>query len=72
MAYMCCLLNIFGFMLQDRYSLDESEPKIDRSQDWQMLRGLEENGVTIIQFKRPLDTCDDKDVIIEVNILYFV
>ena len=44
-----------------------SKPIIDNTtKDWFALKGREENGWTVIQFKRLLDTCDMMDVPIKV------
>jgi len=35
--------------------------------NWFGLQGREENGWTVIQFKRAIDTCDKMDVVIKVR-----
>ena len=43
-------------------------PRLDKSQDWQLLHGEESNGETIIKFVRKLDTCDTAgDKVIKVG-----
>lgn len=56
-------------LIKDCYALNNSKPMIDKTtNDWFPLNGREENGWTIIQFKRLLNTCDQQmDVPIKVN-----
>ncbi|CAF2078555.1 unnamed protein product [Rotaria magnacalcarata] len=59
---------------QDRYAYDLSRPVIDNTtSDWSAIKGSEQNGWTVIQFKRFLDTCDSMDVSIKsgTNILIY-
>ncbi len=44
---------------QDRYAEDESLPKIDKSQDWKLLKSAQNETHTILQFSRPYKTCDN-------------
>ena len=48
--------------------MDKSEPQIDSSQDWELLAGNETATHTILKFRRKFETCDDKDLNIEVNV----
>lgn len=41
-------------------------PPIDKSQDWFLISGEEENGFTVLEFSRNLTTCDPKDLEIKV------
>ncbi|ESO82137.1 hypothetical protein LOTGIDRAFT_135206, partial [Lottia gigantea] len=50
---------------KDRHSTGHYEPIIDKSQDWILLSGKEENGKTILKFVRKLRTCDKDDRSIE-------
>ena len=47
--------------LQDRFAVQQSLPPIDSSQDWFLVRGMEDGGYTILEFTRNWTTCDDKD-----------
>ena len=47
--------------LQDRFAVQQSLPPIDPSQDWFLVRGMEEGGFTILEFTRNWTTCDDRD-----------
>ena len=42
-------------------------PKIDSQQDCELIPLEEDNGKTIMKFKRKLDTCDPQDNKIEVG-----
>ena len=52
--------------LKDRYAETRVRPPIDKSQDWFLISGEEENGFTILEFSRNLTTCDTKDLEIKV------
>ena len=52
---------------QDRYALAQSLPPVDPQQDWNLVRGENENGFTSLEFWRKLVTCDEKDRDIEVS-----
>lgn len=44
-----------------------SEPHIDPSQDYILLKGYENNTHTLLRFRRKLDTCDyEHDIVINV------
>ena len=58
------------FLLQDRYAESYSLPAIDDKQDYNLTEAYEQNGTTILKFSRKYDTCDKKDVKIEV--MYFL
>lgn len=49
-------------VLLDSYSNDQLQPTIDNQQHFSNVRGKEANGVTLLQFTRPLDTGDGLDV----------
>ena len=53
---------------QDRFAVQEALPPIDSSQDWFLVRGVEEGGYTILEFTRNWTTCDDRDRDISVII----
>ena len=56
------------FHRQDYHTVAKAVPKLDKSQDWQLLHGEESNGETIIKFVRKLDTCDTAgDKVIKVG-----
>ncbi|XP_047468824.1 DBH-like monooxygenase protein 1 [Penaeus chinensis] len=49
-------------MLQDCYATDYTMPKIDKSQDVELLGGYQNDTHTVLRFSRPLDSCDaDED-----------
>ncbi len=54
--------------VQDRYAEAKEQPPIDESQDWELLSGREEDGYTILQFRRDWVTCDDRDRNIDVSV----
>ena len=53
-------------ILQDRFAIGRYLPPVDESQDWFLVSGVEENGYTILEFRREFTTCDDKDLTIKV------
>ena len=53
--------------MQDRYADAESLPPIDPQQDWNLIRGENENGFTTLEFSRKWVTCDERDRDIEVS-----
>lgn len=40
--------------------------KIDKNQNWQLLKYAETNGFTIFKFKRDITLCDPEDLTIDV------
>ena len=56
--------------LQDRYAEREALPPIDPSQDWFLVRGMEDGGYTILEFTRNWTTCDgrDRDIVVRMKI----
>ena len=60
--YFHCIQNF-----QDRFAAQQSLPPIDPSQDWFLVKGMEEGGYTMIEFTRNWTTCDDKDRDISVS-----
>ena len=61
----------FSYMpFQDRHTVGHSMPLIDKSQDWHLLYGEENEFGTILKFVRQINTCDDtEDMKITVCIL---
>ncbi|XP_078655821.1 DBH-like monooxygenase protein 1 homolog isoform X2 [Branchiostoma floridae x Branchiostoma belcheri] len=52
--------------LTDRYATENGAPAVDTtSQDWVLLSGWENDTHTSLSFKRPFDTCDTQDRVIE-------
>ena len=50
------------------YATANGAPAKDMSQDVKLLSATESNGVTIVRFKRKLNTCDkEKDNVITVS-----
>jgi hypothetical protein len=56
-----------SYHIQDRYAVAQSLPPIDPQQDWNLVRGENENGFTTLEFWRKWVTCDDRDRDIEVS-----
>ena len=54
--------------MQDRYAFEQRLPPVDPQQDWNLVGGENENGVTTLEFWRKLITCDELDRDIEVRI----
>ena len=40
---------------------------MDKKQDYKLIASQEKDGKTILEFKRKIDTCDDKDRVLEVS-----
>lgn len=59
---------------QDRHvSRGHVEPIVDASQDWELLRGSENDTHTVLKFRRAYDTCDrDQDIRITVSGLFCI
>ncbi|XP_071957735.1 DBH-like monooxygenase protein 1 homolog [Antedon mediterranea] len=55
--------------LSDRYATEYAKPEADTSQDYTLLYGREEGGRTTVGFRRALNTCDDKDNVINDDTL---
>ena len=36
-------------------------PRLDEQQDWKLINATEEDGYTIIEMERALETCDSQD-----------
>ncbi len=53
--------------MQDRYATAESRPPVDAQQNWILEAGEEENGYTVLAFRRDWVTCDDQDRDIKVG-----
>ncbi|XP_064630534.1 DBH-like monooxygenase protein 1 homolog [Lineus longissimus] len=47
-------------ILQDRHATGHTKPLMDPKQDVELLMGKEEDGFTILKFKRKLNTCDQQ------------
>ena len=60
---MSCIFQYFW----DRYAVSRTVPVLDECQDWMLVSGGVENGHTILEFKRHLTTCDNKDMDITVS-----
>ena len=60
------------FFLQDFHGVTtkNTRPVKDTKQDYELVGGSESNGVTVLEFKRKLVTCDSKDLDIPVSMLY--
>ena len=60
------------FFWQDRHADGHMMPEIDSQQDYELISLTEENGKTIMKFKRKFDTWDADDNKIEVcHLTYF-
>ena len=58
---------------KDRYASGYGVPEEDQSQDYELISLTEVGGNTTMKFKRKFETCDGKDITIEVryNFFYF-
>ena len=57
-------------VLKDRHTnatTRHAPPVIDKSQDWVLLHGEENEFGTILKFSRKLETCDNDDLTIDVS-----
>lgn len=54
--------------IQDAYGVGNIRPVKDKIQDTNLLGGKEEDGWTIIDFSRKLQTCNEHDITITVRI----
>ena len=55
-------------ILQDRFASRRGPPEIDEEQDWELVgEGEEEDGFTILEFRRKYVTCDDMDLPVTVS-----
>ena len=52
---------------QDRFAEGRYEPGIDESQDWFLTGYSEYSGRTILEFKRKMTACEEKDLDITVS-----
>jgi hypothetical protein len=52
---------------QDYHTVEHSAPVLDKSQDWTLLHGEENDFGTILKIARKLDTCDENDYKISVH-----
>ena len=57
---------VVGFP-QDRYAENNGVPAMDEKQDYKLIAFQEYSGKTILEFVRKIDTCDDKDRVLEVK-----
>ena len=69
----CEIINIISIYnischMQDRYAFEQSRPPIDPQQDWNLIRGENENEFTTLEFSRKWVTCDERDRDIEVRL----
>ena len=60
-------MKYFVLFLQDRYAEGRYLPPIDESQDWFLVGGEEEDGFTVLEFTRNFQSCDGKDLNVEVS-----
>ncbi len=54
-------------MIQDRFATAPSLPTVDVSQDWILEDGTEQDGFTVIAFRRNWVTCDQQDRDVKVS-----
>ena len=47
--------------MQDRHGVGNTEPVMDKSQDYELIAGSQSNGKTILKFKRKILACDSED-----------
>ncbi|XP_035696831.1 DBH-like monooxygenase protein 1 [Branchiostoma floridae] len=50
--------------LTDRYAEAKAQPRMDESQDWELVSGYENETHTVLRFNRKLTTCDVRDRVI--------
>ncbi len=55
-------------LLQDRFADKKALPPIDEQQDYELTGFQESGGKTVLKFKRKFDTCDPRDIKLEVSI----
>ncbi|KAJ3378311.1 DBH-like monooxygenase protein 1 [Lobulomyces angularis] len=61
------------FLLEDRFALETGYPKLDKSQDLNLISSFHENGELNFHFTRKLKTCDTEDSVIRLDIpLWFI
>ncbi|EDV25405.1 expressed hypothetical protein [Trichoplax adhaerens] len=53
--------------LQDRFAPSHTVPVLDAQQDYTLISGEENNGMTILKFSRKYDTGDSKDLLIDTG-----
>lgn len=58
------------FFLQDAWSDSEGHVSLDTQQDYELIEAKQKPDGFYLLFKRPFNTCDPKDYLIEVR-LYF-
>ena len=56
-----------SLFLKDRHTTAHAPPVLDKSQDWFLLHGEENDYGTVLKFARKLDTCDSEDMAIDVS-----
>ena len=63
--YLCRIVDYSIYLLvtymQDRYAYTRDLPRLDEQQDWKLISATEQDGYTIIEMERPLETCDSRD-----------
>ncbi len=55
-----CMHVLVPDYMQDRFATGRSLPPVDAMQDWILEAGEQENGFTILAFRRNLVTCDEQ------------
>jgi len=58
-------------MLQDMFAASNGFPSLDDSQDYTLISSSEADGVSTFQFKRKINTCDEKDNVITVSTVIY-
>ena len=61
------MTNRISIFSQDRFITSESIPPIDKQQDYDLTGSQENDGKTVMKFKRKFDTCDPQDRKLEVR-----
>ena len=59
--------NILLVLFKDMHGEGNYAPLMDDQQDVEVLGGKEENGWTVVRFRRKLQTCDKQDMSISVS-----
>nr|XP_015802787.2 DBH-like monooxygenase protein 2 homolog [Nothobranchius furzeri] len=61
-----------GSYFQDCYATGNARPVADDKQSYALLSMTEQDGQTRMKFQRPMDTCDDKDLLITDQPIYLI
>jgi hypothetical protein len=58
---------------QDYHGTGNTKPELDTQSNWELLSFSEKEGITFLQIKRLLDTCDNtEDIKITVRLFFHI